>query len=197
MAFPLHERRGELGLSLVEALVVVVVSAMLSLLLLPLVSGTGARSYPRAQAVIERLNAAQGERDFRTLLQAAVSTDFQGDALSLATIVAPEQGVLCVRAGEAIGLRLAILNGDEGGGELVCEAEGRRIRVFAWSEGRGGFTYARPGGTWNGAWREPEAQVGGARLAPLVRFDVSDGDSVAWVAQAGWSEEDSAEEVAP
>ncbi len=196
MAAIREPRAGERGLTLIEALIVVSITAMLALLLLPMVSSAAGRNFGRADQAIESARAAQAEREFRVLLGSLTigyGQGLEGGALGLGFQASPEFAAGCVTPGAAAPVRLTIVNGADGGGRLWCEAQGRQVEVLAWSEGQARFAYGGEGGAWAGAWSEPARPAGAAaptRTAPLVRFELTraDGRNLGWVAQAGWTE---------
>jgi type II secretory pathway pseudopilin PulG len=196
MAAIREPRAGERGLTLIEALIIVSITAMLALLLLPMVSSAAGRNFGRADQAIESARAAQAERDFRVLLNSltiAHGQGLEGGALGLGFHAGPEFAAGCVTPGAPAAVRLTIVNAADGGGRLWCEAQGRQVEVLAWSEGQARFVYGGEGGAWAGAWSEPARAVGAmapTRSAPLVRFELSSagGRNLAWIAQAGWTE---------
>lgn len=189
-------RARERGLSLIEALVIVTVTALLALILLPLASGAAGRNFARADGAIAAAEAAAAEHAFRALLRSGVQDEtmpVRGNATAFEFAAAPEQASACVEAGAPTQVRLAVAS-SEGGGALYCEADGRRVVLLRWPQGRGRLSYSDEGAAWAGAWTDPAAAQrgrGGAapttRTAPLVRFELHDG-GLSWTERAGWSE---------
>lgn len=188
-------RAGEHGLSLIEALVIVTVTALLALILLPLASGAAGRNFARANRAIAAAEAGTAEHAFRALLRSAVQDEAapsNGSAMAFEFVAGPDQNVACVQAGAPRPVRFTVSSG-EGGGALYCEADGRRAVLLQWPQGQGRFSYSADGVAWTGAWVDPGAAQrgrGGAapatHEAPLVRFELEGGPS--WTERAGWSE---------
>lgn len=187
-------RADELGLSLIEALVIVTVTAMLALMLLPLVSSAAGRNFARIERTLDTAGAAQAEREFRALLGAAVQVEaaaLQGGAMRLSFPVSPERATACVGPGAAVQISLTI-NQSEEGGSLICEAPGRRREMLNWRDGNARFSYGGDGSAWSENWAEPASRGAAAitRHAPMVRFqlDRRAGRGVSWAEHAGWTE---------
>ncbi len=189
-------RAGERGLSLIEALVIVTITALLALILLPLASGAAGRNFARADRAIAAAEAANAEQVFRALLHSAVQDERapgNGTGAAFDFAAAPEQGSACVEASTPTPVRLAAASG-EGGGALYCEAGVRRVVLLRWQRGQGRFSYSDDGIAWASAWVDPATAQrgrGGAapatRRAPLVRFELVEGQ-LSWTERAGWSE---------
>ena len=196
MAMAREPRAGERGLSLIEALVIVTVTALLALILLPLASGAAGRNFARADRAIAAAEAGAVEQAFRALLRSSVQDEIApagGSATAFDFVAGPEEDVGCVRAGAPQSVRLAILSNGSGGA-LYCEADGQRVVLLRWPQGQGRFSYSEDGAAWAGAWTDPAAAQrgrGGAapatRRAPLVRFELDAGE-LSWAERAGWSE---------
>lgn len=189
-------RAGERGLSLIEALVIVTVTALLALVLLPLSSGAAGRNFARADRALAQAEAAAAEREFRALLHGAVQDErapLSGNAYTISFVAAPDSGVACVGVGAPTLVRLLILADGEKQ-MLACEAGGRRVPLLRWPAGQASFSYSADGAAWAGGWSDPVAEQrarGGAapltHSAPLVRFAIAGAD-VNWIEHAGWSE---------
>lgn len=187
---PLREARSqERGLSLMEALVVVTLTTMISLLLLPMVSTVGERNFSRVKHAIAAADLVNSETEFRALLASAVQdreVRFSGEQTSLAFAASPATAAACVAPGAPAAVRLSIVS-VESGGALVCEGAVRR-ELLRWPSGIGRFSY-NVGSGWMASWRDlplNDAAPPGY-TPPLVRFEIGDGEE-AWIAAAGWSE---------
>jgi hypothetical protein len=198
MAIRREPRAGERGLSLIEALVVVTVTAMLALLLLPMVSTAAGRNFARADRALDAVESARAETAFRGLLRAVAQdqrTPFAGAADTVSLLASPGAAIACAEAGAPRLVRLSIVRTQESG-RLLCSGEGGEVELLRWAEGEARFSYSRDGAAWAPAWTQPPAQSarGGAapvsHAAPFVRFDLVEPGrpSLAWIEQAGSSE---------
>jgi len=192
------KRARELGLSIIEALVIVTVTAMLALLLLPLASRAAERNFTLAERSLDAADAAIAEGQFRALLRGAGQTRsegsrFTGHADSVTFFPALAARTACAGEGDSSWVRLRVV-GRAGGGVLQCESEGRRVELLAWSGGEARFLYSSDAAAWAGAWTEGPAPLGDtsalARSAPLVKLEITinNGPRLTWVERAGWTE---------
>lgn len=199
---PNNSRDGERGLSLIEALVMVTVTALLALLLLPLASRAAGRNFSLAERALDAADAANAEAQVRALVRAmaqqpSLPLAFDGQAQSVTFAPSLATATACAPAGASTWVRLRIAVEGEGG-RLYCEIDGRRMQMLRWSAGEARFSYSADGANWSTAWveRTPAAgaNVKAVRVAPLVRFELStaDGRGLAWTERAG-----AAEGVAP
>lgn len=188
-------RIGERGLSLIEALVIVTITALLALLLLPMVSRAAGRNFGMADSAIDDANATVAESEFRVLMRASVVRRLEGDRAegvqgqAGGVIVLPSlaNAVSCAREGAPQFVRIRI-----SGDRLICESDGgRRREVLRWARGQARFDYSADGRSWGPTWAD-------AGVAPLVRFQLSlpDGRELTWIEQAG-AAEPGAQERAP
>ena len=69
----------ERGLSLIEALVIVTITALLALLLLPMVSRAAGRNFALAENAVDAAAAGNAETEFRALMRAAAGRVVNGD----------------------------------------------------------------------------------------------------------------------
>ncbi len=199
MATPLNSGRArERGLSIIEALVIVTVTAMLALLLLPLASRAAGRNFALAEGSLDAADAGNAETQFRALLHGAAqqphgAPSLHGQPDSVTMFPALAAATACARAGASASVRLRIVQRGDGGW-LACESDGRRTEVMAWSVGEARFSYSDDGATWTNRWSQPARPMGDTtmlvRAAPLVRFDFvgQDGRGVTWAERAGWTE---------
>jgi|CXWL01.1.fsa_nt_gi hypothetical protein len=199
MATPLNNARTrERGLSIIEALVIVTVTALLALLLLPLASRAAGRNFALAEGSLAAADAANAEIQFRTLLhgaaqQARGAPSLHGQSDSVTVFPALAAATACARAGATAWVRLRIVQRGSGGW-LACESEGRRTEVLAWSAGEARFSYSDDGAAWTSRWSPPPRPMRDtaslARAAPLVRFEFVGADrrGFTWAERAGWTE---------
>lgn len=191
-------RLGEHGLSLIEALVMLAVSAMIALLLLPMTGRTLLANYTRAESSMDAASRARGEEQFRALLHAAVQprpenglpkSTLAGDARALVITLEAAQPVACAPARGHAEVTLRIIAAGAGG-RMVCEADGVQASLLEWSSGVGAFAFSQDGEGWRGQW---PATVGADAsevawvAAPLARFTLttSDQPQLAWITRAG------------
>lgn len=195
-------RSGERGLSLIEALVIVTVTALIAALLLPVVSRATGRNFSLADRSLDAAALAEGEEQFRALLQAMEQPPtgevaLDGAPLVLTFLSDVAEPAACSRPGDRKQARLRIVS-DRNGGRLVCDAGDERRELARWPRGSARFSYSTDGVVWLSSLqvRSGGDQVarGGAVattiVAPFVRFDLDGGDGtrVTWVARAGWTE---------
>lgn len=192
-------RRGERGLSLIEALVIVTATAVLALLLLPLISRAAGNNFAIADRSLEAAEAAAAEHQARTLLGALAQQPdgelvLEGTAQSVTFAPSLAEPVACLPAGARTWVRLRIVQAEDGGGRLLCETDARRLELLHWTAGAAEFTYSADGVSWTPGWREttpaPGSDVRALRSAPLVRFawSAARADGAVWVMRAGASE---------
>lgn len=175
-------RVGERGLSIIEAIVIATITALLALLLMPLVPQAERRSFGVAERGIETVNAVAAEREFRALVRGLSPRRRDGEPDLL--LVGNESSVmlspnLAIQTGCALAgspsVRLTIEQG-----ALVCRSDGRRRALLRWSDGAvGGFSYSADGAVWRANWDDPGAP-------PFVRFELrrAGGAQLAWVERA-------------
>lgn len=184
---PDARRSRERGLSLIEALIIVTITALLALLLLPMASRAAGRNFGLAERGVDDAAASIAETEFRAIVRASSrrmldsvrSEGVEGQAGGV--IVRPNLAspVACAREGAPQYVRLRIL----GRNRLVCESDGRRRELMRWTAGDGVFSYSADGRRWQASWSDPT-------VAPFVRFDLAlaDGRSLTWIEQAGAAE---------
>jgi hypothetical protein len=175
-----RRRGGERGLSIIEAIVIATITALLALLIMPLLPRASAGSFAVAERGVDTLDSMRAEREFRTLVRAVSMRAIDGEpqtviegaanrALLHATL--PEQAS-CARAGSPL-VQLAVERN-----ALICTSEGRRRVLLRWrSKGVGALSYSADGASWVANWMEAE-------VPPYVRFEVRDGARV----QSSWVE---------
>lgn len=176
----MNERRdGERGLSIIEAIVIATITALLALLVLPLLPRAASGSLGVAERGINALEQARAERDFRTLVRSVMQREADGEpqtvveggpaSVALLPNLAAPSG--CARAGAPV-VRLTV-----DGNALFCSSDGRRRALLRWPAGGvGALAYSSDGVSWQSDWS-------GAEAAPYVRFELRQGrrTRIAWV----------------
>ena len=199
-------RAGQEGLTLIEALVIVVVTALIALLLLPLASQSAHRNFTLSERNVDAADAANAESEFRTIVQGAEQVAapgggalaLAGEANSLVVFPTLAAGAACAGAGAEAWLRLRIERRAPGGGALICETPEGSRDMLAWRQGDAAFWFSSDGASWDHSWRDNvrdaqasrEGAVMASRRAPLVRFSLSRPGvpDLDWIARAGWTE---------
>lgn len=173
-------REGERGLSLIEALVIVTITALLALMLLPMVSRAAARNFGMTEQAVDARLATSAETEFRALLAGAVIR--VNPAESAIAVSGERQSVTFLAALPAagcgdVGVSVVRLRATSAG--LVCETAGRRREILNWRGGDARFSYSADGARWRETWSGAEA--------PLVRFELTQPRqrTLIWVARAG------------
>ncbi len=195
----LDGRRGERGLSIIEALVIVSITALLALLLLPLVSRAGGRNFGLADRGLDAAEASVAEAQWRTLLAGALqqpegASSLEGRSDSVLLVPGLAAAVSCAPAGASHWVRLRIEQRRAGGGRLLCEVQGGRTEMLRWRRGAAAFSFSGDGRVWSPTWTErtpaPGVSVVATHQAPLARFELSsDGEpTISWVQHAGSTE---------
>lgn len=175
-------RDGERGFSLIEAIVVVTITAVLALLVIPLLPRAATRAMSVAERGIGTLDEMRGEREFRLLVRSVSPRDAEGEPAPLvagdaaSALILPNlpTSVSCARAGAPI-VRLSVTPL-----ALTCTSEGRSRALLRWDANRtGALSYSADGAIWRSSWSENNA-------APFVRFELRRADRVqtAWVERA-------------
>ena len=195
---PNSARASERGLSIIEALVIVTVTALLALLLLPLASRAAGRNFALAEGSLDAADAANAESQFRVLLRGAVQQPRNvrgvfGQFDSVTVFPALASATACARAGASAPVKLRIVQRGDGGW-LACESEGRRTAMLSWSAGEARLSYSGVGAAWANRWSAPARPMGDTTMvvlaAPLVRFEFvgADGRGFTWTERVGWTE---------
>lgn len=175
-----RRRDGERGLSIIEAIVIATITAMLALMIMPLLPRAAAGSFAVAERGIDTLDQMRAEREFRTLVRAVSMRAIDGEpqtviegAANRAVLHANlSEQTSCARAGTPL-VQLAVERNT-----LVCASEGRRRVLLSWqSNAAGALTYSADGVSWLSNWVE-------ASVPPYVRFEVREGSRV----QSSWVE---------
>lgn len=170
-------RAGERGLSLIEAVVVVTITALLALILLPLASGAARRNAAIAGRAVDVAEAQVAEREFRILMGGVSGGEgaarVTGGPSALTVSSALPRASLCAPAGTAL-VAVTVL-----GGELRCASGDRRRVLLRWRGAeQARFTYSVDGQSWSGS---PPPGVS------FVRFQLQsrEGVSLLWIVRAG------------
>lgn len=200
-------RPGEIGLSVIEALVVVAITSLLTALLLPLMSRASQRNYGYTQSTLDAGQTVRAETAFRAMLANLVPPNvatraeqalalIEGDAAAFTGAFAAGAPSFCAPAGAYGLVRMRIERRGAGGG-LICQTGRGVYDVLTWRQGEAAFAYSADGAAWRALWpaaaRTGSANTPGApefSPAPLVRFRLSSRQAGAleWIARAGWSE---------
>jgi hypothetical protein len=174
-------RDGERGLSLMEAIVIATITALLALLVMPLLPRAATRNAGIAERGVDVLDALRAEREFRTLVRAVSLREVDGEPQAVlegvteTLTIRPSLEVVsaCARAGSPT-VRLAVERN-----ALVCLSDGRRRVMLRWAQQGAAFSYSRDGVAWFQTWSDPA-------VAPYVRFEVRRGERVtsSWIERA-------------
>lgn len=174
-------RVGERGLSIMEAIIVVTITALLALLILPLLPRAASGSVRVAERGIDTLDQMRAEREFRVLVRSVAPREVDEEPVKLiagnasALLMQPSLAAptSCARQG-APAVRLSIESQ-----ALVCASEGRRRVLLRWTADRVGvLSYSADGATWRSNWD--------VAAPPFVRFELRRGARVetVWTEQA-------------
>jgi hypothetical protein len=173
-------RRGESGLSAIEAIVMLaVLSLAAGVALTPM--GAGIRNDGRvALARVDASTRLTGEETIRRLVQAALpvgrGTAFEGSAEELVFTSFADQPDACTAAKGMVRVRLRIVPVGSGG-EIQCSAGARTGVMARWSSGRGAFSYDDGAGEWRSRTTDLDADA----TRVFVRFLVEGDARLAWV----------------
>lgn len=179
-------RDGERGLSLLEAIIIATVTALLALILLPLLPRTSAGALQLAERGVETLDTVRAEREFRSLIRAlsvrgtleAPIAVLEGDAASALLRPNLQAPIACASAG-APTVRLTITPN-----ALVCVSDRGQRSVLRWrGAGNASLAYSSDGATWRTSWAESAS-------APFVRFELRQNGRViaSWIEHAAGGE---------
>lgn len=172
-------RDGERGLSIIEAIVIATITALLALLIMPLLPRASAGSLAVAERGVDALDQMRAEREFRTLVRAVAMRQIDGQAqivvegAGASVVLLPnlQLPASCARAGAPM-VRLVVERN-----ALICESDGRRRALVRWqSDSAGAFSYSANGALWRSTWND-------ATVPPYVRFELRQSGSVrsSWV----------------
>jgi hypothetical protein len=187
---------------MIEALVLVFVTAIVAILILPLAARGSRENLDLANREIDAATAQNGEIAYRAALAQAVQPNtmrragepasiLAGQSEALSLVLASREASQCASAGMHGTLTLRIEQKGKGGA-LTCAGDRGRVLLLAWDAGQASFSYSA-GGAWRSVW--PEANTSApspaeVSYAPLVRFSLQTphGGEIAWIARAGWTE---------
>lgn len=199
------QRAGEHGLSVIEALIVTAITAILIMLILPMAPTSMRRDYGLAARTIATGAAVRGEAGFQSALRSVVQPAgirevgvvepiIQGDRFSFAGAFAASQDSACLPAG-AGGVVTVRIERRDGGGTLMCRGEGGAVELLRWANGDARLAYSADGMAWRDAWpvrrrERTEPGVSAPSRSVLVRFQLQSTDfgAVEWIGRAGFTE---------
>lgn len=197
---------GEAGLTLIETLVMLTITALVALLIIPMAE-TGVRdNFTVANRIASAVDRSFSESDFRQLLRQVTPplADAQGHYSERAlagnsrTISFPAESDGSASCPEHPGyypVRLS-LEREGKGGRLVCDTAGGTTTLLSWEAGDAAFSYSRDGRTWTSSWPVGRRRsIGRAETepadrpaeTPLIRLELSGAGpaSLMWVERAG------------
>jgi type II secretory pathway pseudopilin PulG len=165
-------RRGERGFTLLEALLVVVITALVATMLFSFLGRSTARTWERADEAIDVVEAANAEVELRSLLLASATTVGGGAQFEARSSVG--QSTRCLSMGGERLVRVLIR-----GRTLQCDSGGRRRTLLSWRRGEARFTYSGDGRTWRETWS--------TGTPALVRFELRQDARIVleWVSLGG------------
>lgn len=161
------ERAHEAGVSLIEALVMTAVLAIVAVLALDLARGGAARAFLQAGASADRAGTLLAGEHFVRIVANAVGPGaiVDGDAERLVIATAVAEPGRC-RAWPAEGrLVLRIVQNDDSV-RLTCTGARGEETLGHWRGRRAQFSYSVDGSAWQASWRP-------AAAAPFVRLSLS------------------------
>ena len=175
----ISRRRDERGFSIIEAIVISTLTALLALLLLQLLPRSGAGALDIAERSLAVADSMRAEREFRALVRAASPRDprgideaaVEGEAASVLLRPNLNMAVACAHAGAPV-VRLVLVRG-----ALLCVNNQQRRPLLTWRDDAvAAFAYSRDGVSWRS-----QADAGGA--ASYVRFELRQSGRVvtSWV----------------
>lgn len=168
-----NNRRSETGLSLIEALVIVTITALIALVLLPLASRVSARNFAFADQGLGAEEAAIAEATVRGLLRNALPDSVVGAQNALSLSASLPADTLCTRSQGRLSVTLSVE-----GNRLVCSS-GARTRVLLTLQQQPRFAYSADARAWGATWTgdgTPFVRLTGRR---------ADGSRIVMVARAG------------
>ena len=174
-----RRRVGERGLSIIEAIVIATITALLALMIMPLLPRASAGSFAVAERGVDTLDQMRAECEFRTLVRAVSmraidgepQTVIEGAVNRVALNTTLSEQASCARAGSPL-VQLTVERN-----ALICASEGRRRVLLRWqSNGVGTLSYSADGASWFANWAD-------AGAPPYVRFEIREGARVlsSWV----------------
>lgn len=192
-------RKGERGVSILEALIVTVIAGLLLVILLPLIPQSMRRDSDGAYAAIAMEAAVRGERVYRGALRSFVQQPagamgavavVSGNAVQVTGLAIAEQDLGCMAEGQQGAMQLRVERRGRGGA-LVCDGPAGVVDALRWSEGAAQFVYSEDGVRWSGAWPAyVSATPQRDSASVVVRFELSarGRDALVWSERAGWTE---------
>ncbi|MFT3727217.1 MAG: type II secretion system protein GspK [Terricaulis sp.] len=180
---------------MMEALIVVTLTALIALMLLPLATRGSRDAVSISNRELNIAAAQRGETGFRELLAAAsqprvangAPPTLVGNPVGLVVNVSMEGRSACADAGVETRVSLRIVPRGRGGALVCGNGSDRDATLFTWDQGLAAFSYGE-----DGAWSASAmmAAGGGMHRAALVRFTLQAADlpRLNWVAMAGWTQ---------
>jgi hypothetical protein len=174
------DRRAEAGVSLIEALLMLAVLAIVSALALDFAQGNAARALQGASRSVDRAASVLAEDRFRAIVSNAVGSDAvvraDAGALVMSSVVAAPGPCSAWPAKARLSLEL-LRDGPEI--RLVCRGARGVETLTRWNASDARFSYSADGFAWRENWQAGEAP-------PFARLDVRDQRSLAlWIARPG------------
>lgn len=170
-------------MTMLEALIVVTLTALIAALVYPLTTASARHAAQRSAALAASVEWAAGERAFRQIASSArPDAALRGNPSQAAFAAIALQDGPCAPRGADASVSLRIERAGEAGA-LVCAGDGRAAHTLAqWPAGEAALSYAR---TSEPVWRAnsaPANEAGG-----LIRFVLTPPDAprVVWVAALG------------
>jgi len=203
-------RQGQSGLSLIEVIVVLMISSLILSAILPISLRAVSANHRLGANIINLSDRDIAEQVFRAFLASATPLSFAGDrgpsSLEGETQlirISPRRGAAAL-CGEGAHDRIDLQIIEAGGsGRLICVAGNQRRTLYEWRSGQASFAFSPDGAAWEPAWpvaSSGSASEAGARrvdlgplrrkvvAAPLVRFEIVDargGINIRWIARSG------------
>lgn len=207
------KRRGETGLSMIEVIVVMMISSLILAAVLPLSLRAVSANHRLGSGMINLSDRDIAEAVFRDLFASAAPLRFGDDRAPSTLEGDAERARISLRRGRVAlcgdgpydALELRIVEAGTGG-LLICEAKGQQRTLYDWRSGEARFAYSLDGKAWSSAWPprgsgdEPALRSGSNEIerlrrnvvaSPLIRFEVLDRTGkrrVSWIAQSGYTE---------
>lgn len=174
------DRRSEAGVSLLEALLMVAVLAVVATIVLDVTLGGVDRAFDRANRSVLGVSRNLADERFRKIVAnangAAAIARAEADVLALDTI--GDGGTVC--GAWPAPVRIALhLQRDGKGVRLECRGAGGAALLGRWDVAQANFSYSDDGIVWRTTWSPSSATT-----PPSVRLDVeSAGVRTTWIAR--------------
>ena len=192
------DKTPECGFTLLETLVMLVITALVASIVIPL-SGEGVRdNFRLADRVLLAGERGASEGEYRALLRRAVpplvhpdgsveDTGFVGIPTALRFPAEGEPALTCPGITGYWVVRLR-LERKASGGRLLCDGAAGTRQLMEWDRGEASFSYSWDGSSWYDSW--PIGRVEGVPrkdAPPLVRLSLREGRNtrLLWIERAG------------